>query len=229
MLMKLWFASLSAALALNSASAQLLSPESLQYSFLGAMIGGAVGGDSHCVHYHWSGENAAIGAGVGLLAGTLLGQARRQQSYSTPAAYPPAPGYGYAPYPSYAPPAPAPAPATYTSAPARPNYAIGGTLVGAASGALIGEGVSGEPGKGAAIGAAAGLVLGGLAEHSARKHEAAARNTAVQPEPPPAASSSSGPPAPASAGSASKSVWQSAPAPQHQIPDAPRVPDAPTL
>ena len=80
------------------------------------MIGGSVGGDYHCGHYGWSGENAAIGAGVGLIAGTLLGEARRQQSQNAPYAYPP-PAYGY----RYG----------YNSAPAnsapysRPNYAVG--------------------------------------------------------------------------------------------------------
>ena len=201
--MKIWFASLTAALALNSASAQLLSPESFQYSLFGALIGGSVGGDYHCGYYRWSGENAAIGAGVGLIAGTLIGEARRQQYYNAPYAYSP-PAYGYR-YGDES------APATgYTSS--RPNYAVGGTLLGAASGALIGEGASGKPGQGAAIGAAAGLVLGGLAEHHARKSEA--------------------PPVPARTQSAPVNqtlVWQSTPRSPHQVPDAPLVPDAPTF
>lgn len=201
--MKIWFASLTAALALNNASAQLLSPESLQYSFLGAMIGGSVGGDYHCGHYHWSGENAALGAGVGLIAGTLLGQARQQQSQNAPSASPPtAYGYSYGYNPSPAKPAAS-----------RPNYALSGTLVGAASGALIGEGVSGRPGQGAAIGAATGLVLGGIAEHNARKRET----------PPPANDSA---PAPSSG---AKSAWTSTPVAYNRVPDAPRVADAPTF
>jgi len=204
--MKKWFVSLAAVLALNSASAQLLSPESFQYSLLGALIGGSVGGDYHCGHYGWSGENAAIGAGVGLIAGTLLGQAR-QQSQNAPYAYSPSP-YGY----SYG----------YGSAPvnnapsSRPNYAVGGTLIGAASGALIGEGTSGKPGQGAAIGAAAGLVLGGIAEHNARRRESA---------PPAQSQYIASAPAPA----ARQSAWQSAPVAYNRIPDAPRVPDAPTF
>jgi hypothetical protein len=255
--MKLWIASLTAACALNSASAQWLPPESFQYSLLGALIGGAVGGHSHCGYYHWNGENAAIGAGVGLAAGTLIGEARRQQYYNTPYAYPtayaPTPGYGYAPYAYYPPSAPAYTPApypppgpVYASAPApaaapapgytpaRPNYAVGGTLVGAASGALIGEGTSGHPGKGAAIGAAAGLVLGGLAEHGARKQEAAARYTTVHSQAPaptqaPAPAVASDPPPATAASAAPTSVWQATPALHPPASNAPRVPDAPTF
>ena len=201
--MKIWFASLTAVLALNSASAQLFSPESFQYSLFGALIGGSVGGDYHCGYYQWSGENAAIGAGVGLVAGTLIGEARRKEYENAPYAYPPS-AYGYRYGNDYA--------SGYRYSSSRPNYAVGGTLVGAASGALIGEGVSGKPGQGAAIGAAAGLALGSIAEHNARKRE--------RPVPTPYVQADSSP---------RQSVWQTTPISRYQIPDAPRVPDAPTF
>lgn len=200
--MKTWFASLIAAVALNSASAQWLHPEAVQFGVFGALIGGAVGGDRHCGYRSWNGENAAIGAGAGLLFGTLLGETRRQQYQSAAYAYPSSP-YGYNQGYNEA-------PVRYS--PARPNYAVGGTLLGAASGALIGEGTSGKPGRGAAIGAAAGLVLGSLAEHDARQREAAMTATYAPPTL-----------------TARSSVWQSAPPSPYQIPDAPRVPDAPTF
>ena len=168
--------------ALLPAQAQLFSPEAFGGAALGAMIGGLAGGNSYshgCHSYNtFSGEGAAIGAGVGLLVGALAGEANRRQAYpAEPVAYAPAPsvslgyGYGYggnAGYvqvaPSYAPPPAYPYPA------ALPNYAVNGTLLGAASGALIGS-ASHNAGKGAAIGAASGLVLGGLAEHAGRKQE----------------------------------------------------------
>src|ERR1041385_5562124 len=69
-----------------------------------------------------------------------------------------APPYGYSYYPSYG----------YY---ARPNYAVGGTLLGALVGGLIGDANHHHGWEGAGIGAAAGLVLGGLAEHGARVQE----------------------------------------------------------
>ena len=191
--MKLWWASLTVVLALHSASAQLFSPASLQFGLLGAFIGGAAGDGRHC---GWSGDGAAIGAGVGLVAGALISESRRQQYYNSPYDYPP-PAYSY-------------------YEPVRPNYAVSGALLGAASGALIGEGTSRQPGRGAAIGAAAGLVLGSVAESQARQREAAS----VIPGYPA--------PVPAVAG-ARASVWSPGPVPRFQIPDAPRVPAAPTF
>jgi len=80
----------------------------------------------------------------------------------------------------------------------RPNYAVTGTLLGALTGGLIGDSVHHQGWEGAGIGAAAGLLLGGLAEHGARTQERAAysapRVSYVQP---------------------------------NTIPDAPRVNDAP--
>jgi hypothetical protein len=183
----------------------VLSPESFGGAAWGAVIGGLSGADCH---NNWSNDGAWIGAGIGLLTGTLIGESRRQQYYNAPYAYPSAPGYGYAP------PAVPPASAVYPPAQGRPSYKLGGTLVGAAAGAMIGEGVSDKPWQGAAIGAAAGLVMGSIADRSARSHGAAYVNTA--PSQPQATATAS-------------SVWQTPIRPRHQIPDAPLVPDAPSF
>jgi uncharacterized protein YcfJ len=228
-----------------SAPAQLFSPESLSGAFWGSLVGGVVGGDCRD---GFSGEGAAIGAGVGLLAGAIAGESRRHHYYDSPSyVYSTAPsvsfGYGYgscepSAYVYYAPNSYC-APGYYYR-PSRPNYALGGTLLGAASGALIGQGADGKPGEGAAIGAAAGLVLGSVAEHAARRREEetaqpiqanpAQRQTQTQqheiietPQPEPSHY--------ANTQITSKPVanstyyWKARP----QIPDAPRVPDAPTF
>ena len=209
--------------------AQLFSPESLSGAFWGSLIGGTIGGDCR---RGFSGNGAAIGAGVGLLAGALAGESRRYDHYDSPGCvYTPAPavsfGYGYGHHGSsayvYYSPNSYCAPGYYY----RPNYTVGGTLLGAASGALIGAG-SHQAGEGAAIGAAAGLVLGSVAEHATRKQEQRmATQTIQQPQASPRA------PAPTSyrasvtskPGATSTYHWT----PRPQIADAPRVPDAPTF
>lgn len=229
---------------LISAQAQLFSPESVSGAFLGSLIGGIAGGDNR---NGFSGNGAAIGAGVGLLAGALVGEARRQDYYySQPYDYTPAPsvsfGYGYgscnsSAYVYYAPNSYC-AP-NYYYRPTRPNYAIGGTLLGAASGALIGAGDH-NAGEGAAIGAAAGLVLGGIAESAARHREQkAAPATYVTSAPPPQPQAQVNPSQPEAARQVedqtqyqitsqpvATSTYYWTPRPQ-QIPDAPLVPDAP--
>ena len=216
-----------------SARAQLLTPESFGGALWGTVIGGLAGGNCH--NGGFSGNDAAIGAGVGLAVGTIAGQLRQQnQSASQPYYYasaPPAQPYAYyAPNAYTAPgyyyqPAPQPAPA-----PERPNYAVGGTLLGAASGALIGSGIDHQTWQGAAIGAGAGLVLGGLAEYSAKKHEQKMA-VAAQPAPPPQPQAQQSPPAyPLQGQITSRPVPSSTyywTQPPPQIPDAPRVPDPP--
>lgn len=61
----------------------------------------------------------------------------------------------------------------------RPNYAVSGTLLGALAGGLIGNSVHHQGWEGAGIGAAAGLVLGGIAEQDVRTREQAAYNVPV--------------------------------------------------
>ena len=192
--------------ALTSAPAQLFSPDSLNGAFLGTVIGGLAGGN-HC--HGFSGSGAAIGAGVGLLAGAIVGEARRNDYYASQPYYYYAapvyatPGYGYAYAPAYV-----SAPA-YVAAPPRPNYAVGGTLTGALAGGLIGAGFH-RDWEGAGIGAASGLVLGSVAEIAAQRHEQRWAAPRVAPTP---------------------QVYRAAANPGwgHQIPDAPSVPDAPTF
>lgn len=231
--MKKLLLTLLTATALFPARAQLFGPESWGGAFWGSLIGGIAGSDSR---HGFSGKGAAIGAGVGLVAGALVGESRRNNpSYydSESHVYAPATsvsfGYGYGHHGSsayvYYSPNRYCAPNYYYRSP-RPNYAVGGTLLGAASGALIGAG-HGDAGKGAAIGAAAGLVLGGVAEVSTQRREqrAAVQSTPVQvqaetqPPPQPQHQITSRPAA------NSTYVWTTRP----QIADAPRVPDAPTF
>jgi hypothetical protein len=76
-----------------------------------------------------------------------------------------APFYGssYRSYPSYN--------YDYGYSYSRPNYAVGGTLLGALAGGLIGDSIHHQGWEGAGIGAAAGLVLGSLAERNARAYD----------------------------------------------------------
>lgn len=224
---------------LLSGKAQLFSPDALHGAFLGSLIGGIAGGDCR---NGFSGNGAAIGAGVGLLAGTIAGESRRNYYHDSPGySYAPASsvsfGYGYgnrynSSYVYYAPNSYC-APGYYYRPTSRPNYAVGGTLLGAASGALIGAGHR-DAGKGAAIGAAAGLVLGGIAEHSARKQEqrvAVDSGAVTQSQSAPVVT------IPDDGRRAQDSSVTSEPGPtstyhwtaRPQIADAPRVPDAPTF
>src|SRR5437773_2399497 len=94
------------------------------------------------------------------------------------------------------------------------NGAFWGSLIGGVAGSGHHHGFSGQ---GAAIGAAAGLLLGGAAELAARRHEGqpAAVHTVATAIP---------------AAPATPARWgRVAPAHYYQIPDAPRVPDAPTF
>ncbi len=235
--MKKLMTAILAAGALLSAQAQLFSPESLHGAAFGGLIGGIVGGDHHRYHHGFSGEGAAIGAGIGLLAGALAGESRRYDYYESPGyAYAPAPavslGYGYtgcgrSAYVYYSPNSYC-APGYYYR-PTRPNYAVGGTLLGAASGALIGAGDH-HAGEGAAIGAAAGLVLGSIAESAANRRELSVA-VGARPDPvatqlpanPPETRPATQPEVTSQPCAESTYYWT----PRPQIPDAPRVPDAP--
>ena len=140
-------------------------------------------------------------------------------------------GYGYGSAYTYY------APNAYTASgyyyrPNRPNYAVGGTLLGAASGALIGAG-SDQAGKGAAIGAATGLVLGSVAQIAAKQQEkqVVALQTSPQPDTASATQDARSQTQDSVAQITSQPVatstyhWTTRP----QIADAPRVPDAPTF
>jgi hypothetical protein len=126
------------------------------------------------------------------------------------------------------------APGTYYR-PTRPNYVVSGTVLGAASGALIGAG-NHNAGEGALIGAGAGLLLGSAAEYSA--HREARRVSAAQnisqsyipsvpatPNNPPPQAAESRSKITSQPSARSTYYWTTRP----QISDAPRVPNAPTF
>jgi outer membrane lipoprotein SlyB len=173
--MKNLIALIAAGMTFVSANAQLLSHDSLNGALWGGLIGGIVGGD-RCQGF--SGNGAAIGAGIGLVAGSLASESRRYSYHNDSVSYySPAPtislGYGYGNFGSSVYPYRSPenyfAPGFYYRA-ARPNYAVSGTILGATSGALIGAG-NRDAGRGALIGAAAGLALGSVAEDAKRREE----------------------------------------------------------
>jgi uncharacterized protein YcfJ len=225
-----------------SAQAQLLSPQSVNGALWGGLIGGVIGGDRH---HGFSGNGAAIGAGVGLLAGSLSGNSHRYSYYDEPRSYYSAApsislgygyGRGYGHYGSsayvYHSPNNYLAPGYYYRA-TRPNYAVSGTILGATSGALIGAGRH-DAGKGALIGAATGLALGSVAEHATRREEqrviavqAAAQPVVISvPQTSVIAHQAQVTPAQITSKPSASSTYYWTPRPQ--IADAPRVPDAPT-
>jgi hypothetical protein len=158
-----------ALLALAPAQAQIFRPESVGGIVLGGIAGAIIGNNSGSLHHNaWQG--AAIGAGVGLLFGSTLGEARYQPGAyvyrDSPYYYDSGPGYVYD----------------------RPDYAATGTLLGGIAGAIIGNNSHGHNAwRGAAIGAGAGYLLGSVAESNARRREAAAAQVvAASPAPAPA-------------------------------------------
>jgi outer membrane lipoprotein SlyB len=130
--------------------AQLFSPESLTGAALGGIAGGIIGHNSG----RHGGEGAAVGAGVGLLVGSLAHQDRRERGYYHV-------GYDQ-PYYYH-----------------RPNYALGGAVLGGVAGAVIGHNSGRHGAEGAAIGAGAGLLFGSIAESEARRR-ASARAASLQ-------------------------------------------------
>lgn len=130
------------------AQAQLFSSEALGGAALGGLAGGIIGHNNG----RKTAEGAAIGAGAGLLLGSVVHNEReRRQYYSAPAAVVEAPAY-YAP-------------------PSRPNYAVSGAVLGGVAGGVIGHNSGRKTAEGVAIGAGAGLLLGSVAEQNARRRE----------------------------------------------------------
>lgn len=218
---KLHLTLIASSLALT-AHAQLFSLESWNGTVLGGIVGGIIGNNSH----GRTGEGIAIGAAAGWLLGTITHENRVEQGwYSSDYAYarPPAVACTY-PYPAVS--------YSYGYAPgyvySRPDYAWSGAMLGGITGGIIGHNNHGRTAEGVAIGTGAGLLLGSIAEAATdrrdwrttsarvattqpiRAAQPAPLRARIQPAPPP-------PPAPVHAASV------------HQIPDAPRVPDAPTF
>jgi uncharacterized protein YcfJ len=136
------------------AQAQLFSREALGGAALGGVVGGIIGHNSR----GRTAEGVGIGAGAGLVLGSLLHNARDENGYCA-AQVPVAAAPGYYAY----------TPAYYQ--PARPNYALSGAALGGIAGGIIGHNQGGRTMEGVGIGAGAGLLLGGLAEQHARRHE----------------------------------------------------------
>ena len=175
--MKTFLSFILCSLAMTSAQAQLLGPNSMQGALFGGLAGGIIGHNNA----HQTGRGVAIGAASGLILGALVDSSANQVYYGNTQV--PVPEASY--YPSYVTSGYSPSP-DYV----RPNYAVAGTLLGGLAGAIIGHNsgsLSHNGWQGAAIGAGAGLLLGGLAEQNARVHEAAAAPPVVVTTPAPAA------------------------------------------
>jgi outer membrane lipoprotein SlyB len=132
------------------AKAQLFSRDALGGAVLGGVAGGIIG--------HNSGGRTAEGIGLGAGAGLLLGALTsnyRQNYYRGPYSSDYYYGDGY-----YSP--------RYYS---RPNYAVSGALLGGVAGGIIGHNNGRHTAEGIAIGAGAGLLMGGIAEYELRKRE----------------------------------------------------------
>jgi uncharacterized protein YcfJ len=156
-----------AGLALAPVQAQIFRPEAARATVLGAVAGAIIGNNSGSLNHNaWQG--AAIGAGTGLILGSIAGDAREGRTWrNTQVPVPAAPRYLVRAVP-----------AGYSYAPAeRPDYSALGTFLGGIAGAIIGHN-SGDlrhnGWRGAALGATAGYVLGSIAEQNARTREAVA-------------------------------------------------------
>jgi uncharacterized protein YcfJ len=216
---KIIFSLVASALA-SQLQAQLFSSESWNGTVLGGIVGGIIGNNSK----GRTGEGVAIGAGAGWLLGTLVHESRRERGwYSSDYVYAGPPigvtvagpnfgvsaAYGYAPVPVYS----------------RPSYAWSGAALGGVTGAIIGNNSHGRTAEGAAIGAGAGLLLGGIADATGNQRRAQTPVATARPRQPVPVPR----PAPASAPSVQPPNPSGQSQIQHQIPDAPRVPDAPSF
>ncbi len=132
---------------------QIFSGESLRGTALGGLLGGIIGHNSG----RKTAEGIGIGAGTGWLLSTLAHEGRERGSYDTYI-----PSRRRSVYADSAP--------VYRTS-NRPNYAITGTAVGALAGGIIGHNQGRHTMEGAGIGAATGLVLGGIAEQISRDRE----------------------------------------------------------
>jgi uncharacterized membrane protein len=174
--MKKIFALALAVVAFAPVQAQTLRPEIVTGTLLGGAAGAVIGHNSGDLHHNgWRG--AAIGAGAGLLLGSLAAQAN-DRYYSTQVPVPDAPRtYVYREAPAYY-----REPVFATGDSERGDYRTNGLLLGALAGGIIGHN-SGDlrhnGWRGAAIGAGLGYLLGSVAEHNARQREALESQTVM--------------------------------------------------
>jgi len=125
--------------ALAPARAQVFGPAAVNGAVFGGLAGGIIG-SSWGRHDGWAG--AAIGAGAGLLLGSVADSNNAYYAGSGPAC-----DEGYTPYYS------------------QPNYALGGAVAGGVIGGIIGNNSGHRNGwAGAAIGAGLGYLIGASAE-----------------------------------------------------------------
>jgi uncharacterized protein YcfJ len=169
--------------------AQIFGPNATGGALLGGLAGGIIGYNNH----NQTGRGIAIGAASGLILGSIADQANYNSYQATQVQRPDY--YVYRQPSSYY-------YSDYTDEGySRPNYAVSGALLGGLAGGIIGYNNHNQTGRGIAIGALSGLILGSLAEHAAREREAAAAPPVVfsAPEQPAAAVSAPAQTAPASA------------------------------
>jgi hypothetical protein len=114
-----------------------------------------------------------------------------------------------------------------------PNYAVGGMLLGALTGGIIGNSIHHQGWEGAGIGAASGLVLGSVAQNYAYARAAKSQQQNYPPQPyqayPAPAYPAPNYTAPKTAGPTTTFSQAAYSKPAYVIPDAPMVPDAPLL
>ncbi|MSU31247.1 MAG: hypothetical protein EXS25_01035 [Pedosphaera sp.] len=135
-----FLSSVAIAIALAPVQAQLFGPESMGGALLGGIAGGVIG---HNNGRHTVG-GIAIGAGVGAVLGAIVGNERRAEE-GLPRHFVAAP----------------PNPPT-------PSLALSGAVLGGIAGGVIGHNNGRHAVGGIAIGAGTGLLLGTLADQTAR-------------------------------------------------------------
>lgn len=182
------------------AVAQALRPEAVNGAILGGVAGAIIGNNSGDLRHNGA-RGAAIGAGTGLLLGQMVGDSQAYDTrtqvrvaaapqtyiyrsggyyghggyrgygryghrwgggyyYSPGYSYIGADVYGYSPY--------------YADSYGRSNYAANGLFWGALTGAIIGNNSGSlrhNAWRGAGLGAAAGYLIGSIAENNARERE----------------------------------------------------------
>jgi len=166
-----------ALLAVVPGRAQIWGPNASNGLLLGGIAGGIIGHNDH----NQTGRGIAIGAASGLILGSIADQANydsyQRTQVSGPNYYVYRPGYYYSDYGD----------ADYGYA--QPSYVASGALLGGLAGGIIGYNNHYQTGRGILIGAATGLILGSIADESAREREVATPTAVVSTVPQPAPAS----------------------------------------